>query len=97
LSFNKLGRINAPNGAIRRLGTLVSNFGDPLGLAFHNLIISTSTRLQTKFVGKTLYCITSQLVKSTKDLRICISVCPTKVSKPSFKQHTTQDLKFGIS
>jgi hypothetical protein len=68
-----------------RLGILVGNFGDPLGLAFYNLII-----LQTLYVGEILYYIIDQLNKSTKNLKIRISVCPTKVSRPSFNNYNLQ-------
>jgi hypothetical protein len=80
-----------------RLGTLVCNFGEPSRLAFHNLIRGPSIGLQTRSVGETLYCITSQPNKSTKNLNRCISTCPTNVSRPSFKQPKTQDLKSKIS
>ncbi len=72
-----------------RLKTLVGNFGEPSTLAFHNLIQGPSIELQTRFVGETLYCITGQPNRSTKNLNICISICPTNVSRPSFKQPRT--------
>jgi hypothetical protein len=79
------------------VGTEVCNFGDPFGLASHSLIGKASMGLQTRFMGETLYCMTSQHTKSTKNLKSCISVCLTEVSRPSFKQPTTQDFKLGMS
>jgi len=79
------------------LRILVGNFGDPFGLTFHNLIRGPSIELHTRSMGETLYCIIGQLKQSTKNLNICILICPTNVSRPSFKQPKTQDLKFGIS
>jgi hypothetical protein len=73
------------------------NSGDPLGLAFHNLINGTSIKLQTKSMGESLYCITGHAKESTKNLNKCILVCPIKVFGPSFKQLRTQDLKSKIS
>jgi len=43
-----------------RLGIPIGSFGDPLGLVFHNLVGGPSIRLQTLFVGETLYCIIGQ-------------------------------------
>jgi hypothetical protein len=77
-------------------GTTLGNFGEPSGLAFHNLIGGPSIGLHTRSMGETLYYIISQLEKLTKNLNICISVCPTSVLRPSFKQPRTQDLKSGI-
>jgi len=45
---------------IIRLGMLIGNFVNPLGLAFHNLIRGTFVGLRIKSMGKTLYCITGQ-------------------------------------
>jgi hypothetical protein len=73
------------------LGTQICNFGDPSGLAFHNLINGGFIKLQTGFVGETLYYITCHPNKSTKNLNKCISICPTKVLEPSFKQPKTQN------
>ncbi len=53
--------------------------------------------LQTLLVGETLYYITNQPKESTKNLKRCISICPTKVSRSSFKQPRTQVLIFGNS
>jgi len=80
-----------------RLGTLVSNFGDPSTLTFHNWIGGPSMGLQMISISETLYYIIGQLHESTKNLKICILVCPTKVFKPSFKQLRTHVLKSGIS
>jgi hypothetical protein len=71
------------------LGTPVGSFGDPFALVFHNSIGGLSMGVQMLTVGETLYCITSQQNESTKDLKICILICPTKVSEPSFKQLRT--------
>jgi hypothetical protein len=79
------------------LGTPIGNFGESFRLTFHNLIESPSIELQTRSMGETLYYITSQPNESTKNLNKCISICPTSISGPSFKQPRTQDLKFGIS
>jgi len=79
------------------LGTPICSLGNPSRLAFHNFIGGASIELQMGFMGETLYCIIGHLNKSTKDLNICISACLTKVSRPSFKQPRTQDLKFKIS
>jgi hypothetical protein len=79
------------------LGTSVGSFGDPSKLHFHNLIGSPSIKLQTLFMGETLYYMIGQPNESTKNLNKCISMCPTKVSRTSFKQPKTQVLKFGIS
>ncbi len=79
------------------LGTLVGNFVEPFELTFHNLIRGPSIGLHTRSVGETLYCIIGQPEELTKNLNRCISVCLTNISKPSFKQPRTQDLKFGIS
>jgi hypothetical protein len=76
--------------------TPIGSFGDPSRLHFHNVTIGPFVRLQTLYVGETLYCMIGQLDKSTKNLSKCISVCPTQVSKPPLKQPTTQVLKFGI-
>jgi len=76
-----------------RLKILTSNFGDPLGLIFQNLIGGPSMGLQTHYVGEVLYNITCQLDESTKNLKICILVSPTKLSGPSFKH---KDLGFKI-
>jgi len=98
LSLHWPWHIIAPNSvAWNRHGTLVSNFGDPSRLAFHNLIDGTSIGFQRWYVGEILYFITCHLDESIKKLNICISVCPTKVSRPSFKQPKTQDLKSRIS
>jgi hypothetical protein len=53
-----------------------------------------SMGLQTISIGEDLYYITSQLEESAKNLKICISICPTMVLEPSFKQPRTQVLKF---
>jgi len=71
------------------LGTLIINFGDPSRLVFHNFIDGTSVELQIGYVGETLYYITSHPKKSTINLNKYILVCPTKVSRPSFKQPKT--------
>jgi len=71
------------------LGTLIGSFGDPSALAFHNWIGGTLMGLQTLLVGETLYYITNQPKESTKNLKRCIPICPTKVSRPSFKQPRT--------
>jgi hypothetical protein len=71
------------------LGTLVGNFGKPYALTFHNWIGSSFVGLQTLLVGETLYYITGQPDESTKNLKRCISVCLTKVSKPFFRQPKT--------
>ncbi len=73
-----------------RLGTPIGNFGELSRLAFHNLIKGTSIGLHTIYVGETLYCIINQLEKSAKNINICISVCLTNSSRPSFKQPRTQ-------
>jgi hypothetical protein len=80
-----------------RLGIPLGNFGDPFILFFHNLIGGTSIKLQTRYVGETLYYITGHPNKSTKKLNIYISVCFTKVPRSSFKKLQTQDLKSKIS
>jgi hypothetical protein len=80
-----------------RLGTPVGSFGDPSKLHFHNFIEGPCVRLQTLYVGKTLYCMIGQLDKSTKKLNKCRLMCPTQVSRPSLKQPTIQVLKSGIS
>jgi hypothetical protein len=80
-----------------RLGILVGNFGDPFGLAFHNLISGISIRFQTKSVGKILYNIIDHLEESTENVNRCILVCLNKISTLSFKQPMTQDLKSKIS
>ncbi len=67
------------------LGTPIGSFGDPSKLHFHNLIGNPSIGPQTLFVGETLYCMTSQPNESTKNLNKCILMCPTKVSRTSFK------------
>jgi hypothetical protein len=46
---------------------LIGNFGDPLGLAFHNLIKGTFVGLRIRYVGETLYYIIGQPVESTKN------------------------------
>jgi hypothetical protein len=79
------------------LGTHVNNFGELSRLAFHNLIGGPSIGLHTLPMGQTWYCITGQPKESTKNLNICILVCPTNISRPSFKQPRTQDLKSRIS
>jgi hypothetical protein len=79
------------------LGILVGNYSDPFGLAFHNLIGGISIRFQIGYVEEILYFIIGHLEQSTKNLNRCISICPNKVSRLSFKQLTTQDLKSGIS
>jgi hypothetical protein len=61
----------------------ISNFGDPFELAFHNLIDGASIGLQI------LYYITSHPEEATKHLNSWISICPIKVSEPSFKQLKT--------
>jgi hypothetical protein len=48
------------------LGTLINNFGELFGLAFHNLIESPSIGLHIRYVGETLYCIIGQPKESTK-------------------------------
>jgi len=53
--------------------------------------------LQTLLASEILYYITSQPNESTKNLKRCKLVCPTKVSRPSFKQPRTQVLKSKIS
>jgi hypothetical protein len=60
-------------------GTLVGSFGDPLGLTFHNLIGGLFVGLQMLSMGET-----TQLNKSTRNLKRCIKICPTKVFGPSF-------------
>ncbi len=76
-----------------KMGIHASNFGDPSRLAFHSLIWGALVGFQTKYVGKTFYCMTCQFKELTKNLKKCVSVCPTKVFGPSFKQLKTQDLK----
>ncbi len=78
-----------------RFGTLVGSFGDPSKFDFHNSTRGSSVGLQTLYVGETLYYMIGQPNESTKNLNKCISMCLTKVSRPFFKQHTTQVLKFG--
>jgi hypothetical protein len=64
---------------------LIGNFGDTLGLVFHNLIGGTFVRLRTRFVGETLYCIIVQPVESTKNLKIYsyYYALPTSQNHPS--------------
>jgi hypothetical protein len=81
----------------RGLGTLVSNFGDPSILTFHNWIRGLYVGLQMLSVFETLYSITSQPNESTKNLKKCTLICLSKVSKSSFKQLKTQVLKSKIS
>jgi hypothetical protein len=69
-----------------RLGTSIGNFGQLFGLAFQNLIRGPSTRHKIGYVGETLYCITTKRDKLTKNLNICISVCPPNVSGPLQQQ-----------
>ncbi len=76
-----------------RLGSQVGIFGDPSSLAFHNQIGGPSMGLQMLSIGEILYCITNQPNESTKNLKRCILVRPTKVSTPSFKQPRTHVLK----
>jgi hypothetical protein len=90
-SFHQIGRYRIG------LGILIGNFGESSRLAFHNLIGGPSIGLQIGFVGETMYCITNQPNKSTKNLNKCILICPTNVLRPSFKHPRTQDLKSGIS
>jgi len=78
------------------LRTPIGNFGDPSRLAFHDLINGASMKLQTGSVGETLYYIIGHPDESIKNLNRCISICPTKVPKSSFKQPRTQDLKSRI-
>jgi hypothetical protein len=61
----------------------MSNFGHPFRLTFHNLIGGASIKLQT------LYYITGHPEESTKNLNVCISICPINVLGPSFKQLKT--------
>jgi len=79
-----------------RLETPIGNFGELFRLAFHNLIRGAFIGFHTRFVGEALYYIISQLEESTKNLNICISICPTNNLRPSFKQPRTQNLTFGI-
>ncbi len=71
------------------LGTSIYNFGDPSTLGFHDWIKGPSMGLQMISIGETLYYIIGHPNESTKNLKICISICPMKVSKPSFKQQRT--------
>jgi hypothetical protein len=47
------------------LGTLINNFGELFGLAFHNLIGSPSIGFHIGYVVETLYCIIGQPKKLT--------------------------------
>jgi hypothetical protein len=71
------------------LGIQVGSFGDPSKFDFHNLIGGSYVGLRTLFMVEILYCMIGQPNESTKNLNKCILMCPTKVSKPSFKQPTT--------
>jgi hypothetical protein len=68
-----------------RLGTPIGNFSELFKLAFHNLIKGPCIGLHIRFVGENLHCINGQPKESTKKLNICISICPTNISGPSFK------------
>jgi hypothetical protein len=48
------------------LGTLVGNFGEPFGLAFHNMINAHLLDSTHDLVGETSYCITCKRYESTK-------------------------------
>jgi hypothetical protein len=78
------------------LGTPIGNFGDPSAVAFHNWIEGLFVKLKTLLINETLYYITGELDKSTKKLKMCISICHIKVSGPSFKQPKTPVLKSVI-
>jgi len=80
-----------------KLGTLTCNFREPFGLAFHNLIGGPSIGLLIGSMGETLYCIIGQPNKLMINLKRCISICPTNISRPFFKQPKTQDFKSRIS
>jgi hypothetical protein len=71
------------------LRTLISNFGEPYGLAFHNLIEGPSIGLHTRSARETLYYIIGQPTESTKKLNKCISICPTIILRTTFKQPRT--------
>ncbi len=51
----------------------------------HNQIRCPSLGLHIASLRDTLYCITHHPTKSTKKRNKCMSICPTKISSPSFK------------
>jgi hypothetical protein len=66
----------------------LGNFGDPLKLAFHNLIKGAFVGLQTKSMGETLYYIISQTNESIKNLKRCIY----RYALPKSQNHPSNNL-----
>jgi len=89
-SWSQIGRYGT------RLGTLVANFGDPFTLVFHNWIVGPSIGLQMLLVSEALYYVIGQPYESTKNLKKCILIRPTKASRLFFKLLRTQVLNYGI-
>jgi hypothetical protein len=79
-SWPKIGRYGI------KLKTPINSFGNPSALTFHNWIRGPFMGLQMLSISETLYYIINQLDESTKKFKRCKSICPTKVSKLSFKQ-----------